>query len=80
MRYLDKEEEERKLADQQRQIADYKAFRAQVEAWRDQDKQLRNMTKEKQLQECEELQVRAESFIQLLFISFKFVKRFYAPK
>ena len=57
-RYLDEEEYQRKLEDQQRQIAEYKQFRQGVEQWREQDKQIRNMTKEKQLQECEELQVR----------------------
>jgi len=38
-------------------IAEYKAFRASVEDWRRRDRQLRNHTKEKQILECEELQV-----------------------
>ena len=57
MRYLDDEESIRKMQEQQQQIAEYKAFRQQVEQWREQDKQIRNMMKEKQLQEAEELQV-----------------------
>ena len=56
-RYLDEEEEHRKLVEQQQLIAEYKAFRASVEDWRRRDRQLRNHTKEKQILECEELQV-----------------------
>jgi len=59
-RYLDEEEEHRKLVEQQQMIAEYKAFRASVEDWRRKDRQLRNHTKEKQILECEELQVGSE--------------------
>ena len=61
-RYLDEEEYQRKFEEQQKQILDYKQFRQQVEQWREQDKQIRNMTKERQLQECEELQVPLPHF------------------
>ncbi|WAR07044.1 ADGB-like protein [Mya arenaria] len=55
-RYLDEEEMQRKLVEQQQQIAEYKTFRQSVEEWRKQDRELRNNTKEKQILECEELQ------------------------
>lgn len=57
-RYLDDEEIRRREEEQKRQVEEYKAFRDQVKAWREQDKQKRNVTKIRQLEECEELQVR----------------------
>ncbi|XP_053396619.1 androglobin-like isoform X26 [Mercenaria mercenaria] len=60
-RYLDEEEMQRRFQEQQKQITEYKAFRQQVEDWRKKDKELRNMTKEKQLQECEELQAMLDA-------------------
>ncbi|XP_060593126.1 androglobin-like isoform X19 [Ruditapes philippinarum] len=60
-RYLDEEETQRRFQEQQKQIAEYKAFRQQVEEWRKKDKELRNMTKEKQIQECEELQAMLDA-------------------
>lgn len=56
-RYLDEEERERKLEEQKQQMAEFATFRHQVEDWRKKDKELRNVTKEKQILECEELQV-----------------------
>jgi len=56
-RYLDEEERENKLDEQRQQISQYSSFRQSVEDWRKKDKELRNMTKEKQILECEELQV-----------------------
>ncbi|KAL4233261.1 hypothetical protein ACF0H5_007945 [Mactra antiquata] len=60
-RYLDEEELQRKFQEQQQQIAEYKTFRQQVEDWRKKDKELRNMTKEKQIEECEELQAMLDA-------------------
>lgn len=60
-RYLDDEEIRRREEEQKKQVEEYKAFRDQVKAWREQDKQKRNLTKIRQLEQCEELQVRAAS-------------------
>ena len=56
-RYLDDEEIRRREEEQKRQVEEYKAFRDHVKAWREQDKQKRNLTKIRQLEQCEELQV-----------------------
>lgn len=61
-RYLDDEEIRRREEEQKKQVEEYKAFRDQVKAWREQDKQKRNLTKIRQLEQCEELQVRAASW------------------
>lgn len=56
-RYLDDDELQRRQEEQKRQVDEYKAFRDQVKQWREHDKQMRNMIKQKQLEQCEELQV-----------------------
>ncbi|XP_048766494.2 androglobin-like isoform X7 [Ostrea edulis] len=60
-RYLDDEEIRRREEEQKRQVEEYKAFRDQVKAWREQDKQKRNVTKIRQLEECEELQAMLDA-------------------
>ncbi|XP_061176714.1 androglobin-like isoform X2 [Saccostrea echinata] len=60
-RYLDEEEIRRREEEQKRQVEEYKAFRDQVKAWREQDKQKRNLTKIKQLEQCEELQAMLDA-------------------
>ena len=57
-RLKDEVEVERQMREKQRQIQEYKSFRDSVLANREEDKRLRNLTKEKQLQECIQLQVR----------------------
>ena len=57
VRYLDEFDEERRLQEEQQMFEEYKQFRQRVEQWRDQDKNLRNLVKQKQLEQCEELQV-----------------------
>lgn len=42
-------------------MEEYKAFRDQVKAWREQDKQKRNLTKIRQLEQCEELQAMLDA-------------------
>ncbi|XP_022294382.2 androglobin-like isoform X10 [Crassostrea virginica] len=60
-RYLDDEEIRRREEEQKRQVEEYKAFRDHVKAWREQDKQKRNLTKIRQLEQCEELQAMLDA-------------------
>lgn len=60
-RYLDDEEIRRREEEQKKQVEEYKAFRDQVKAWREQDKQKRNLTKIRQLEQCEELQAMLDA-------------------
>lgn len=55
---LDEEEEERRRLSRQEVFRNFKARREEVEKRREQDRLERNMAKEKQLQEAEEMQVR----------------------
>jgi hypothetical protein len=57
-RYLDDEEIRRRDEEQKEEVEEYNRFRDQVKQWRDSDKQNRNQIKIRQLEECEELQVR----------------------
>nr|XP_022294382.1 androglobin-like isoform X12 [Crassostrea virginica] len=60
-RYLDDDEIRRREEEQKRQVEEYKAFRDHVKAWREQDKQKRNLTKIRQLEQCEELQAMLDA-------------------
>lgn len=60
-RYLDDEEIRRREEEQKKQVEEYKAFRDQVKVWREQDKQKRNLTKIRQLEQCEELQAMLDA-------------------
>lgn len=61
---LDEEEEERRRLSRQEVFRNFKAKREEVEKRREQDRLERNMAKEKQLQEAEEMQVRTLDFPQ----------------
>ncbi|KAL3881172.1 hypothetical protein ACJMK2_027629 [Sinanodonta woodiana] len=61
VRYLDEFDEERRLQEEQQMFEEYKQFRQRVEQWRDQDKNLRNLVKQKQLEQCEELQAMLDA-------------------
>nr|XP_006811496.1 PREDICTED: androglobin-like [Saccoglossus kowalevskii] len=59
-RLLDDEEMNRQRAEQEQLIQQYKAFREEVLTWREEDRKRRNLTKEMQIQECEELQEKLD--------------------
>ena len=54
---LDDEEEQRRQLERQNVFRSFKAKREEIEKRREQDRLDRNITKEKQLQEAEEMQV-----------------------
>lgn len=59
---LDEEEIERRLLERKETLQAFKTQRKEVENRREQDRLDRNTTKERQLQEAEELQVQSEFF------------------